>query len=527
MIQRQTQQPDYWESFSLTKRDTEHLYDLFLEREEPGTREELALSLIRRRCSEEEDGLRQKLARGELFQPRNSYREGAEILFSAFDYALATVVGRRPGHSVRYGDFTVIQVEFAEGRGIREFASELKPDHPLNLRGEEDILAEGDLLSPEDLQTAYGAAVATAVEQALTRDDDFVHLGREWYLKELLGDIHEGHRNIVEAIIDVEGEPLDPESILPQLDLPVQLKRRTQVLSLNYALSDDPRFEDVGPRDQPRWFLGRMEPEEVHRKPRRLRSLREPYDPIVIRADLFPWVREFADELIGPDLQPTWESDPPDTTLVLTYPHRRAGTLPLTPQTAPFFPQKDGGLVRITLRDPQDGTRWPGWVVSEGGYVYGLRPWYERVLIPAGAYITLRHGASSLEVVIECQRRRRREWVRSARTRDGKLRFEMQTRSVNCECDELMLIVEDHPEELDRVWRQAEDERRPIFTILCDVFPELSKLNPQSTVHVKTLYAAVNVVRRCPPGPILAELSTRACFLPMGGGYWGYDERRR
>jgi len=55
------------------------------------------------------------------------------------------------------------------------------------------------------------------------------------------------------------------------------------------------------------------------------------------------------------------------------------------------------------------------------------------------------------------------------------------------------------------------------------IFPELAKLNPQGTVHAKTLYSAVNVVRRCPPGPIFNELSTHACFIPMGHGYWTYD----
>jgi len=535
VIQRQTQQPEYWEKFSFTEHDLEHLYELILEAEEPRTSRELALAFIRGRCSEEEDRLRQKLARGEVFQPRGSYYEGAQLIFPAFSYALATVVGKRPSHSVRYGDFTVIQVQFAEGGPMREFASELKAPHPLNLEGEEDILASGDLLSSEELYTAYGAMVVPTLEEALARSEEFMPWGIEWYLRGLMPDIHEGHRNIVEAVIDVEGEPLETERLLSQLDLPAELKPRAQIFSLNYALAHDPRFEDVGPTGRVRWFLQRMEPEEIHEKPPRLRCQAEPYDPLVIRADLFPWVREFADELIGPDLQPTWESEPSglalaeetETTLVLTYPHRRAGTLPLTPQTAPFFPQKKDGVVRITFRDPQGRTHWPGWVVAQEGYVYGLRPWYERIPLPAGAYITLRRGDDPLEVLIGYQRRRRREWVRLARAQDGKLAFEMQTHIVSCEYDDLMLIVEGNPAELDRMWQQAEGERKPIFTILCEIFPELSKLNPQGAVHVKTLYAAVNVARRCPPGPILAELSTRACFLPVGDGYWSYDERRR
>jgi hypothetical protein len=474
VIQRPIQQPEYWtEGFSVTEHDVEYLYELILEVEAPRTGEELALALIEGRCREEEDRLRQKLGRGELFQPRNSYHEGAKVVFPAFDYALATVVGERPGRSARYGEFTVIQVQFAEEGPMREFASELEVPHVLNLEEQSDILVREDSLSPEELYAAYGSTVVPALEEVLSRREEFVRWQAEWYVMELTPDLHEGHLNIVEAVIDVEGEPMEPERLLPQLDVLDGVKMRTQILSLNYALAHDPRFSDVGPTSQVRWFLQRMEPVEVYEKPSRLRHHPESYDPIVIRPDLFPWVREFADELIGPDLQPTWELEPTEATLVLTYPHRRSGTLPLTPQTAPFFPQKEDGLVRVNLREPRGRSHWPAWIVAQEGYVYGLGEWYDRVSIPAGAYITLRRGRDPLEVLIACQRQRRREWVRLARAVNGKLTFQMQTLLVSCAYDDLMLIADDRPEELDRVWRQAEGERRPVFDILCEVFPEL------------------------------------------------------
>jgi hypothetical protein len=53
--------------------------------------------------------------------------------------------------------------------------------------------------------------------------------------------------------------------------------------------------------------------------------------------------------------------------------------------------------------------------------------------------------------------------------------------------------------------------------------PELIKISPQGTVHAKTIYSAVNVLRRIAPGPIFALLSTESCFVPMGGGYWTFD----
>jgi hypothetical protein len=55
---------------------------------------------------------------------------------------------------------------------------------------------------------------------------------------------------------------------------------------------------------------------------------------------------------------------------------------------------------------------------------------------------------------------------------------------------------------------------------------ELVKLSPQGTVHAKTIYNVVNVLRRTAPGPIFAILSVEPCFVPMGGGYWTFDAAR-
>ena len=57
-----------------------------------------------------------------------------------------------------------------------------------------------------------------------------------------------------------------------------------------------------------------------------------------------------------------------------------------------------------------------------------------------------------------------------------------------------------------------------------ELIPELIKLSPQHTVHAKTIYSAVNVLKRVPPGPVFALLSTEPCFISMGDGYWTFDE---
>jgi len=52
-----------------------------------------------------------------------------------------------------------------------------------------------------------------------------------------------------------------------------------------------------------------------------------------------------------------------------------------------------------------------------------------------------------------------------------------------------------------------------------DVARELTKLNPQNHVHVTELYAAVNLLRRVPPGPIMALLASRPWFVHVGNHF--------
>jgi len=54
----------------------------------------------------------------------------------------------------------------------------------------------------------------------------------------------------------------------------------------------------------------------------------------------------------------------------------------------------------------------------------------------------------------------------------------------------------------------------------------LASLNPQETVHTKTLYSAINMIRRVPPGPLFTELIKHPDFQPVGDHYWQYEPNR-
>ena len=71
-------------------------------------------------------------------------------------------------------------------------------------------------------------------------------------------------------------------------------------------------------------------------------------------------------------------------------------------------------------------------------------------------------------------------------------------------------------EALDIVWNQPPSKRPPFEQTVVNTVKELAKLNPQNHVHASELYAAVNIVRRCPPGPIFSLLASRPWFNHVG-----------
>jgi hypothetical protein len=99
----------------------------------------------------------------------------------------------------------------------------------------------------------------------------------------------------------------------------------------------------------------------------------------------------------------------------------------------------------------------------------------------------------------------------------------MQKWNVGSAYDDMMMIGMNDLEAADQVWIRSEEESWSLARIMVRLFPELAKLSPQNTVHAKTLYSAVNMVRRCPPGPIFAELVRQPSFISMGENYWRFN----
>ena len=520
MSTRATQNPDYWGSrFTLSGDDRELLLNLFVEDEQPRSSDELAQALIRHRIEREEAAIRRKQqAQGTLYQPKRAFQLDEQIVFPALDFAVGRVAAVRPGHNPDVAvPFKVIQVNM-DGGGVREFVAEYNTEHRLN---DDTVLLSptDELVPPEKIYAHYKDTFVPHLRQLLHNSPEFVWLAGKWFPRSLLVQINEGQLNIAEAVLDMNGGgPLPTEALLPELGLPAEVNRALQVFSLNYALYTDERFDEVGPAGEVLWFLNRLEPGEVINIPPRLKYTPTDVQHGALTPDLLRAERSIDDELSH---LPAPEEPVDEVTFILMYPHRRSGTVPLSPTIAKLFPSGRTQRIRFQFEDARTGKRWPGWVVHERHYAFGLDAWYTANDVPTGAYIELRRGAEPGVVIVGLQGNRvRREWIRVAVPKENRLTFEMLKRPIPCDYDEQMIVFVDDAQSIDKVWQQADERGTYMPDLLEQLLPELAKLSPQGNVHARTLYSAINLIKRTPPGPLFAALITQTKFRAMGDGYW-------
>jgi hypothetical protein len=517
-----SQSLEYWVSdLVIDDADVEQIYNHFLEVEKPQTASQISEVIINFRVAEERNRINTLLTGRSLYQPKESYEVGDELVFPALRFASGTVQAVRDGYDPTYGRYDVVAVEI--NSKTREFASNLQGDHKLNVENGDgyDPFEDVDL---EDINARYGVPVTKVVLDALIGRDEFVRVGDRWFIRGLMADVNVGHLHLAEAVLDMhEGGPLPPEEIIVHLDLDEGLDEDVRLFSLNWALLDDQRFDEVGPPGKIAWYLRKTEPDAVHVVPERLRYVPVDFDRAQLSPQLLLLERELDDE--WSDLEIPQSAQP--TILALTYPHRRAGTLPLSARNRPLFPTGSSLRHRILLIDEQNQEEIVAWVVREGRYIYGLGQWYSDHSIPVGGFITLKPGSEPDQVFIDFDRRRpKREWVRLATVEDNQLKFELERRSVGCGYDDLLIVGTDYVGAVDSLARRLTSSNRTLASLIIGIFPSLASLNPQETVHTKTLYSAINMIRRVPPGPLFTELIKHPALQPVGDHYWQYEPNR-
>lgn len=510
---------DYWAKLQVTKQDIESLQSHLFDVETPLTLHDLASVFIGNRIKAEKDVLqREHESRGKTYLPREDYRVDDELVFPALDWARGRVTSTRTGLNPGVESFDVITVDMGKG-STRMFASGLA-EHALNQAEAGGLDNEGP--NVDEIMEAYGTEIEGKLTAAFADDGNLVRIAGRWFPSGLLVDVNQGQLNLAEAVLDVaQGEPQPAAALLKDVDLPAGVNPKLAEFSLNYALQEDERFDEVGPAGQVLWSLRRLEPEGVREVPLFLRYSPIEHDRSVLDDAMLQLEAQLDDEL-----SETGDSDIKnikEVTISLIYPHLRAGTLPLSERTRSLFPTAyQSPRVRFTLVDARSGVKMPAWVMREHGYVFGLREWYKSHELIPGSLVEVRRGDKPGEVVVEAKTQRSsKDWIRTLIVgADGGLVFAMLKQPITAEFNDRMVIYVSDFHTLDPLW----EKQRPFDELVTSVMREVTKVNPQGHVHAQELYAAVNLVRRVPPAPLLALLATQPRFVHVGDLHYRLED---
>lgn len=510
-----------WSSnFTITLDDVEYLANVLVERETPMTTGQLARLIVEHRLEQERQDISEQYENARIYDPSQHYEIGERVVFSELDFAVGEVVSTRTGTNPAHGEFPVIQVHFeGAGKPNREFASELRTPHNLS-NVEVKLPGIAGLQSADEILRTNIKPIATAINSALQKSDVLSRVAGFWFPRELVLDIDIGTLHLAEAVLDMTGGgPLQTNEIIEQIGGISQAPGQLQVFSLNLALSQDNRFDEVGPSGEVRWYLTRMEPEAVRNVPQLLHYKDIPYDEDLLTDEMIEIETELDDELTPID----FDGELARATTTLIYPHRRMGTLPLNAKMRQIFPTARTPRIYVELVDELDNQKYPGWVVHEHRFVYGLLDYYTKHRLPIGSYVTARLGEREDQIFISHEAYKpRTEYIQVFMPNDTQVQIENRKRAIGAAYDDLILIGVDDLASIDKLAKSY--AQKPLASLLKVLVAELSKLSPQGTVHATTLYSAVNVLRRCPPGPIFATLRANPDFEDLGDHYWRLAE---
>jgi len=505
---------NYWLNLSIQDTDLEALSTYLLEVETPLTPQELLSRLVDERLMRERESAEKQQAY-EAYVPELQYQVDQLLTFPALANISGKVISSRKAEILIGQKFDVIQVELDNGEQ-KEFASGLA-SHELNKPPE--IVEEAPVSQSELIMQDHGNDLLVKLEAALQGNNDFVYIAGSWFPKALIVDVTEGQLNVAEALLDMAGGgPLSTIELLGDVDLPEGINPKLAAFSLDLALQEDERFDEVGPTGIVGWFLHRLEPEEVRETPIFLRHHENDYDRTLLTEEMIELERRLDDELSPHD--PLDNSAIEQVEVRLIFPHWRAGTLPLTEKMARLFPTAyESPRVKFDFVDGDTGERFPGWVVRFERYIYGLRDWYSKSGLMPGAYLRARVGEQAGEIIVETEAHRAsKEWVRTALVgSEGGVVYAMLKQTVETSFDERMMVFMPGEESaVDKAWQRSDDKQRDLARLVRKSVEELAKLNPQNHVHANEVYATVNVLKRCPPGPILAILTNGPEFEHVG-----------
>jgi hypothetical protein len=312
---------------------------------------------------------------------------------------------------------------------------------------------------------------------------------------------------------------------MKQVELEADDDDRLMKFSFDLALQDDKRFDEVGPAGETLWFLHAVEPEDVKQSPIYLK-----YTPRDYPCEGLDQYLELFEGTLYDEFE-TWDSpksNSEEIAISLIYPHWRSGTLPLSNTLREFFPTAhEAPRVNFNFMDELTGKRFGAWVVRPFNYIYGLADWYEENEIMPGSLVKVKKGNHPGEIIIHYDKsRQNKEWLKTVLIgSDQGIVFAMLKHNINADFNERMAVAIPDVAAVDAIWTNKVYEKEPITKTILRITRELAKLNPQGQVHAQELYAAVNVVRRCPPSLILYNLLQETSISHLGDLYFRFADK--
>lgn len=518
MFSQVTVPEKYWDELKVEQDDFTFLFNFLLESETPLTTGELVKELVGDRIIREKKHLLEKQkSAGKIYLPKDNYKKGDTLSFQQFDGKKGKVLSVRPGNNPEFPPFEVIEVKL-EDDSVHFLASGLE-NHKLN---DTPINSDSDVnLNSDAVILKHHASLTSILDEALQDRPDLVKIAGRWFPKSLLVDVNVGHLNLAEATLDMaNGGPLPTGVLQSQVELASDVTAKLLEFSLNYALQEDPRFDEVGPSGEVLWYLHRCEPVEVRETPLWLRYTPAKTEKYELNDEMQAFCNRMADELDECDDMMIHEDE---IVVSLLYPHWRAGTLPINHLDASIFPTAiESPRVQFTFDNANSHDKFTGWVVRPGKYVYGLKAFYTAEGLMPGSLIHIKRSATPGEVILFTEKSRsNREWIRTALIgADGGIVFALLKQPVSATYDERMSILIPDIDALDGLWSAPTKHKSDLDHLVLNTLRDLAKLNPQGHVHAQELYSATNIIKRMPAIPILSTLTHHPQIKYVGDFYF-------
>ena len=173
------------------------------------------------------------------------------------------------------------------------------------------------------------------------------------------------------------------------------------------------------------------------------------------------------------------ESQVKEVTICLTYPHWRAGTLPVSLRVDPFIPYAyESERIRFSFIEAKTKEEFPAWVVRKNRYVYGLKSFYDKHELIPGNLVRLRMSKNPGTIIIDPKTHRpKKEWIRTVLVgRDGGIVFATLKQSVAAEFNERMIVAVPDIAGVDVAREQFNKNRKSLKDKVYIIMKDLSKL---------------------------------------------------